>query len=137
MRRIALSIGIGLLVGLAIGLTLGWAVLPVEYVDSSMKDLASRYKDEYTVMIAAGYQLDHDPNAAIERLKPIVSSENVNIPVYVRDVTERYISGKGTGREADIRSLVELSCALGYCTELMQSFRLPPSLPTALPTPGS
>ena len=130
MRRLIISGLIGLLIGAGIGLTLGWLVLPVQVVDSPMRDLSPRFKDDFTVMVATGYLVDRDIKAAAERLAPLGVS---NLFTYVRDVTERYISQGGSGREADIRSLVELSCALGYCTPPMEPFRLPePS-----PTPGS
>ncbi len=128
MGRLVLSLLIGLSIGIAAGLYLGWVVSPVEYVQSPMKDLSRRYKDEYTVMVASAYQVDNDLNEAIRRLQPLDVS---NIPLYVRDVTERYISENGTGKEADIRNLVVLSRALGYYTQPMQAF----ALPTA--TPGS
>jgi hypothetical protein len=128
MRRLLLSLLIGLIIGIAAGLYIGWVVSPVEYVQSPMRDLSQHYKDEYTVMVAQGFQIDSDIGAALERLKPIGVN---NIPLYVRDVTERYISESGTGNEADIRNLVVLSRALGYYTQPMQAF----ALPTA--TPGS
>jgi hypothetical protein len=122
MRRISLLLITGLAVGLAIGLAVGWLILPVQYVDSPMRDLAPQHKDDYTVMVAAAFQVDRDLAIALERLLPLRVE---NVPIYVRDVTERFISQQGTGREADIRNLVELSCALGYCTDLMQAFRTP------------
>jgi hypothetical protein len=127
MRRIVLFIAIGLVVGVAAGLTLGWLVIPVQYVDGPMRDLSRRHKDDYTVMIANAYQVDRDVNAAIQRLTPL---EVENVPLYLRDVTERFISQRGTGLEADIRALVVLSCAMGYCTEPMQPF-LQPVVPGA------
>jgi hypothetical protein len=130
MWRLVLSILVGLAVGLAIGLFVGWVVSPVQYVQSPMSDLSRHYKDEYTVMVASAYQVDGDLLEALRRLQPLGASD---IPQYVREVTERYISESGTGKEADIRNLVMLSCALGPCTPLMQAFMLP----TALPTPGS
>jgi hypothetical protein len=130
MRRLLLSLLIGLVVGAGIGLYFGWVVSPVQYVQSPMADLSRRYKDEYTVMVATAYQVDGDLNEAIRRLQPLGVS---NIPVYVREVTERYISESGTGKEADIRNLVVLSRALGYYTPPMQAF----ALPTTAPTPGS
>jgi len=83
-------------------------------------------------MVAAGFIVDRDVAAAVDRLAPLGMA---NVFTYVRDVTERYISQAGKGREADIRNLVELSCALGYCSPLMEGFRLPTPIPS--PTPGS
>ena len=126
MRRLVLSLVIGLAVGLAIGVYYGWVVSPVQYIESRMSNLSPRYKDEYTVMVAAAFQVDGDINEAIRRLQPLGVA---NIPLYVRDVTERYISESGIGKEADIRSLVALSRQLGYFTPPMQSFTLPTSTP--------
>lgn len=123
MRRFVLLTFAGLVVGLVAGLTIGWVILPVQYVDSPMRDLSRRYKDDYTIMVAAAYQIDRDINAAIQRLMPLGVE---NVPAYVRDVTERYISQQGSGLESDIRLLVVLSCAMGYCTAPMQPF-LPPT----------
>ncbi len=130
MLRLVLSIVIGLGLGLGIGLYVGRNLVPVQYVESPMSALSPRYKDDYVVMVAAAYQVDGDLNEAIRRLQPMGVS---NIPVYVRDVTERYISESGSGNENDIRTLVVLSRALGYYTPPMQAF----TLPTAIPTPGS
>jgi hypothetical protein len=130
MQRFLLSLVIGLIIGAAVGLYIGWVLSPVQYVKSNMSDLSHAYKDEYTVMIAQSFRVDGDVNEAIRRLQPLSVG---NIPQYVRDVTERYISESGTGKEADIRSLVVLSRALGYYTPPMQSF----AINTPVPTPGS
>jgi hypothetical protein len=119
MRQL-FTLFIGLIIGAGLGLLVGWVIAPVEFVDSPMKNLAARFKDEYTVMVAAGYSVDRDLSAAVERLTPLNTG---NVFLYVRDVTERYISQSGTGKEADIRNLVILSCDMGYCTPPMQPFR--------------
>src|SRR5262245_39778870 len=99
MRRYVLWITIGVILGLVAGLYIGWIAAPVQYVQSPMSDLARRYQDDYTVTVADAYQVDSDLNEAIHRLQPLGVG---NIPQYVRDVTERYISESGTGQEADI-----------------------------------
>ena len=129
MRRFILSLLVGLVIGLSVALAIGWA-MPVQVIQSPMSALALTYQDDYTVMVASAYQVDGDLNEAIRRLQPLHVS---NIPAYVRDVTERYISNSGTGNEADIRTLVVLSRALGYFTPPMQAF----AAPTPIPTPGS
>jgi hypothetical protein len=124
MRRAALSLVIGLAAGILLGLMVGYVISPLQIVDNPMQNLSPRYKDEYTVMVAAGYRVDRDLQTAINRLAAL----NVpNVFQYVRDVTERYISQQGTGAQNDIRVLVNLSCDLGYCSEAMQPFRIPPS----------
>jgi len=130
MRRILVSLIIGLVIGLVVAVFIGWGTSPVQYIQLPMSYLYSSYQDNYTVMVAAAYQVDGDLNEAIRRLQPLGMK---NIPLFVRDVTERYISNSGTGNEADIRTLVILSRALGYYTPPMQAF----ALPTPIPTPGS
>jgi hypothetical protein len=130
MRRLIISLILGAAIGAGIGLYIGWVVAPVQYVNADMSNLAPRFKDEYTVIVAAAFQVDGDLNEAITRLRPLGYP---NVPVYVRDVTERYISESGIGKEADIRSLVVLSRALGHYTPPMYAF----AVPTAIPTPGS
>ena len=118
MIRLFLSTVIGILVGVGIGLTIGWVVAPVQYTDSSMSDLAPRYQDDYTVMIASGYLLDNNVDGAIARLR-LLGVENV--PAYVQDITERYITNS---RDLDdIRKLVNLAEGLGRLTPPMERFR--------------
>ncbi len=126
MRRIVLAITIGVIVGLVIGLFIGWNVAPTQTIESPIQGMAGRFKDDYTVMVADGYGVDGDLNEAIRRLNPLGYK---NIPQYVQDITERYISQNGSGKEADIRSLVLLSRALGHMTPPMQPFALPSATP--------
>ncbi len=126
MQRLVLALLVGLVIGVGAGLFIGWVVSPVQYVQSPMSDLSRRYKDEYTVMVAAAYQVDGDLTEALRRLQ-LLGAEN--IPLYVRDVTERYISENGPGQESDIRNLVVLSRALGYYTPPMQPFTVSTAAP--------
>ncbi|GAB4554720.1 MAG: hypothetical protein OHK0023_25200 [Anaerolineae bacterium] len=128
MRRTVLLLLLGTLIGIGIGLTFGWLVAPVQPVGSPMSDLTRRYKDEYTIMVAKGFLVDGDFQAAIDRLRLLRVD---NVLTYVRDVTERFITQQGTSRPMDTQALVSLSCALGYCTEPMQPFLL------ATPSAGS
>lgn len=61
-----------LLLGVVVGLALGWAygtfVQPVRYIDSDPSALAETYKDDWLVMIAAGYRLDGDLERARSRI---------------------------------------------------------------------
>lgn len=116
--RFMISLVVGLFVGLGMGVVLGWGPLAVEYVNSPASDLSPLYQDDYTVMIADGYQTDRDPIGAVERLRLLGVT---NIPLHVQAVTERYIS---TSQSVDdIRSLVALSEALGHLTPIMEPYR--------------
>ena len=113
-----ISLIVGALLGIGMGLGYGWVLAPVEYVNSPMSDLAQRYRDDYTVMIAAGFAVDHDVDAALERLQRLGVD---NVPAYVQDTTERYITN---ARDIeDIRLLVGLSEGLGRLTPPMERFR--------------
>jgi hypothetical protein len=118
MIRFLLSLLLGLAVGLVIGLYLGWVQFPVEFLDSPASQLAQRHKDEYTVMVASGYLVDRDPSAAVERLRMLGVD---NIPAYVQEVTERYISASRDVE--DIRQLVALAEGLGRLTPPMEPYR--------------
>ncbi len=126
MRRAFIAILIGVMLGGVGGLAIGWLVLPTNARQSPMSDLARRYKDDYTALVAAGYLADGDLQAAIDRLAPLRVG---NVFTYVRDVAERYISQQRDAQE--IRGLVILSCAMGYCTAPMQPFLLPTPTPAA------
>lgn len=116
--RVILSLLAGLAFGLIAGLYLGWVQFPVEFVNSPASSLAERYKDDYIVMVAAGYLKDGDLGGAVERLRPLGVA---NIPAYVQEVTERYISNS---RDAgDISILVGLSEGLGRLTPIMEPYR--------------
>lgn len=117
--RVVISLLIGLVLGVGIGLYAGWVQFPVEYVNSPMTDLSQRFKDEYTVMIAAGYAADRDLEGAVERLRHIGVP---NIPVYVQDTTERYITT--SGKVNDIRALVAFAEGLDRLTPIMEPYRL-------------
>lgn len=127
MMRFLASVLIGLLVGIVLGLYLGWVQFPVEYIDSPAHDLAQRYKDEYTVMVASGYLLDGDAQGAIERLA-VLGVENA--PTFVQEVTERFITNSRDVN--DIRRLVALTEGLGRLTPIMEPYR---QLSTTVPRP--
>lgn len=124
MRRFTLLMLIGTLIGLGIGLALGWLVLPAPQSTSPLSQLARRHQEEFTLMVAAAYQVDNDLNAAIERLRLLGMADPF---IYMRDLTERFIVQAGVTREREARLLVQLACAMGFCTEPMQPFLLPAS----------
>ena len=120
MGRFFLSLIIGLVLGTLLGLYLGWVQFPVEYVDSPMSDLDQLAKDDYTVMIAAGYEYDGDALGVVERLRLLQVD---NVPEYVERVTERFITNSRDLR--DIRLLVNLSNGLRRLTPIMEPFLAP------------
>jgi hypothetical protein len=118
MLRFLVSLIIGLVVGLGVGLYLGWVRFPVEFVNSPASSLSQRYKDDFIVMVASGYLKDGDLGGAVERLRLLGVA---NIPAFVQEVTERYISNSQNAD--DISVLVALSESLGRLTPIMQPYR--------------
>lgn len=118
MLRFVISLIIGLSLGALIGLYLGWVQFPVQFVNSPASSLSERAKNDYMVMVAAGYLEDGDLGSAVERLRLLGVP---NIPAYVQQVTESYISNSQDVN--DISYLVALSEALGRMTPIMQPYR--------------
>jgi hypothetical protein len=119
MRRFLGSLLFGLITGGIIGLILGWNVFPVEYINGPASSLSQRSKDDYTVMVAAGYLVDRDMQSVVERLRLLDVDD---IPGHVQETTERYISRSRS--IDDIRNLVALSEAMGRLTEIMRDYRM-------------
>jgi hypothetical protein len=117
MARFFLSLLFGVVVGVGAGLFIGWNQ-PVQLLNSPANLLAQRYKDDYVVMVAAGYLADGDLGGALERLRLLGVT---NIPVYVQEVAERYISNSQI--VDDIRYLVALSEGVGRLTPIMEPYR--------------
>ena len=117
MLRVFVSTVIGVIAGIGLGLVIGWWIVPTEYNQSRLSELNQNYKDEYILMLAMGYVTDRDVNGVLERLRVL---ELENIPAYIQDVTERYISNSGD--IDDIRLLVALSAGLGRLPPPMEAF---------------
>ena len=118
MLRFIRSLILGLLMGTMVGLFLGWVRFPSEIRSSSMSDLAQRYHDEYSVMIAAGYAADEDAAGAIERLNLLTADDAA---ISLRQSTERIITTSSRDLN-DIQLLVYLADGLGQLTSTMQPF---------------
>lgn len=124
-RRIG-SLLIGLLAGLSTGVFLGWGPFPVEYRNSPLAALAPRYQEEYTLMVAEGYQYDRDIEAALERLRPLGKPNTI---AYVTELTERYISQSNIPAIPIMVALVEALIGPDNLPAIMQLYR-----PTPTPT---
>lgn len=118
MVRFLVSLIIGAVIGLLVGLYLGWVQFPVEFVNSPISKLAPEYRDDYTVMIAKGFQADGDAVGAVDRLRVLNIS---NMPEYIFQQAERYISISGD--IADIQALIALSEGLGRTSPLFDQYR--------------
>jgi hypothetical protein len=118
MGRFFGSLLVALIIGAGIGLYLGWAAFPAQTDAAGAAALARRHQDEYTAMIAAGYQVDGDLIAVAERLRVIGVTD---VPSFVQTTAERAIDNS-IDLES-IRDLVALSEALGRLTPVMEAYR--------------
>ena len=128
-KRSVGSLLAGVLVGLSVGVFLGWGPFPVEYRNSALSALAPRYQEEYTLMVAEGYQPDPDVSAALARLQPLGKE---NAIAYVIDLTERYISHSNVRAIPIMVTLVEAIIGPDNLPAIMRLYR-----PTPSPTPSA
>jgi hypothetical protein len=123
MRRFIGSALVASIIGIAIGVYLGWEQFPVEYRNSSMCQLSLDHQEDYTLMVARGFSVDQNRDAALARLLPLRASNNPdcgslsasrqidNIPAWVQELVDRY---RTRGAELrDICDLAALSAAFG------------------------
>jgi hypothetical protein len=123
---IALLVVLGLIAGAALGLLFGWVIMPVEYVDTHIADLAPEYKGGYIQLVAAAYYSDGDLERAQARLAELSLP---NADQSISALCERYIS---EGRdEEEIRAMATLADALGVASPRMVAYL---ASPTPLPT---
>lgn len=119
MRRFVGSALVATIIGIAFGVYLGWEQFPASAQDSAMCQLSQDYREQYTLMVARGYQVDENRDSALRRLLPMraendsrcdgdLATEIDNIPAWVQEVTERYRT-----RGADIRDICHLAALSG------------------------
>ena len=118
MPRFLRSLILGLLLGALAGFYFGWTQFPPDSRRSAISQLAQRYRDDYMVMIAAGYAADQDLPGALERLSRL---QNDDLPAHLRQATERVIATSARSLD-DIRLLVGLAQDLQQLTPPMQAF---------------
>ncbi len=112
------SLVLGLVLGGLLGLYLGWFQFPRDAYRGDMTELAQSFRDDYAVMIAAGYAADGDLPGALDRLSRLRIDD---IPRYVQQLTDRVIASSARDIR-DIRLLVALARGLGRLTPAMEPF---------------
>ncbi len=118
MLRLFRSLLLGLLLGALAGFYFGWVLFPADSRSSQLRDLESQYRDEYIVMVAAGYAADADLDGALERLRLLQIDD---LGTYLRQTTEAIIQSSARDLN-DIRFLVSLSAGMGQLTAPMEPF---------------
>lgn len=119
--RVIRSLLLGLLVGTAVGLYFGWVQFPAGGHSSALSDLAQTYRDEYIVMVAAGYAFDSDIAGAAQRLSRVHADLAGR---ELRQTIDRIITTSARDLD-DIYLLVALARDLGQLTATMRPFLAP------------
>ncbi|MCY4072892.1 MAG: hypothetical protein OXG60_16485 [Chloroflexi bacterium] len=118
MRRFVQFMLLGLVLGGLLGLYLGWFQFPRDTYRGDMTELAQAFRDDYAVMIAAGYAADGDLPGALDRLSRLRVDD---VPRYVQQLADRVIASSSRDIR-DIRLLVALARGLGRLTPAMEPF---------------
>ncbi len=118
MRRYLRPMLLGLILGGLLGLYLGWFQFPRETYRGDLSELAQSFRDDYVVMVAAGYAADDDLQGALERLSRLRVDD---IPRYAQRLTDRVIASSARDIR-DIRLLVALARGMGRLTPAMEPF---------------
>ena len=118
MRRYLRPMLLGLILGGLLGLYLGWFQFPRETYRGGLSELAQSFRDDYVVMVAAGYAADDDLQGALERLSRLRVDD---IPRYAQRLTDRVIASSARDIR-DIRLLVALARGMGRLTPAMEPF---------------
>jgi len=116
MRRFFGSLLVAMILGIGIGVYLGWVQFPAHSDNSVMCQLSESEREEYTLIVARGFRIEQDRDTAMRRLLPLNASNDEacqqespasridNIPAWVQEVTERYLT-----RSADLRDICDLA----------------------------
>jgi hypothetical protein len=115
--RPLILITLGLISGGGLGLYLGWVAWPTEYTQADPQILQDRYRQDYTVMIAAAYSLDGDLAAARQRLNNVAGAESN--AWLLRLTVDTILAG---GNDTEIRHLVLLTSDLGLYSPVMAPY---------------
>jgi len=115
--RILLWLVVGATIGVLAGFLVGWVVWPIEFTEADPTVLEDSFKRDYTIMIAAAYDLDGDLMEARRRL---TSLGMANSEEWLLTVTVDHILDQGD--EGEIRQLVGLASDLGLESPLMAPY---------------
>jgi hypothetical protein len=119
--RVIAWLAIGALIGIAFGFLVGWVIWPIEFSEADPTVLEETYQRDYTIMIAAAYELDQDLNLAQRRLASLGAGD---AEAWLLTVTVDHILGDG--QESEIRQLVRLADDLGLRSPLMAPYLADP-----------
>jgi len=126
---------VGCLAGLLFGLFAGWQLLPVQYVNVEISDLAPTEQEDIVLMVASEYAVGSDANKALARLDEL---DVANPDQFVAYLAEKYVQEERGADDPDTVNLVRLAQALGVSSEAMIAYVATPApTPTFTPVPTS
>lgn len=129
--KVGLWAALGLLVGLAAGLVMAWVVWPVQYTETDPSDLMPERKALWVDLVADGYALTGDLDAARARLNTLGVSDP---GAFVAQVAEARLD-EGASLP-HVRAMARLAERLGGITaRLLVYIATPAPTPTATPSP--
>lgn len=70
-----------ILLGISIGLVYGWAISPVEYLDTTPSTLRYDYRTDYVLMVAEIFNSSKDEELAVKQLAILNSDPPVEIVI--------------------------------------------------------
>ncbi|MFQ6016010.1 MAG: hypothetical protein ACE5NP_11280 [Anaerolineae bacterium] len=139
MPKVMVVALLGTVVGLVFGLLIGWVIWPVRYYDTDISDLRLVHKNDFIVMVSAGYALDKDLDRARARLAELGERD---IEPTVAALAHQYINSREDPVAA--QSLAILAEGLGVGDEVLRTYVAtatptvtPTGTPTSTPTPTS
>lgn len=115
--RILLWLAVGAAVGAAAGFLVGWVIWPIEFTEADPTVLEESYQRDYTMMIAAAYNLDGDLISARRRLASLGKEDSDD---WLLTVTVDHILNQGD--DVEIRQLVQLATDLGLESPLIAPY---------------
>ena len=107
----------GIALGLALGFVVGWWLWPVTYTNTSPDALRTDYRDDYILMTAAAFEVEHDLEEARYRLMHL-NSDEPGAPA--AELAEKLIENDGS--EEDIARLARLADAFGADSPRLTSY---------------
>jgi hypothetical protein len=129
--RVLLWLAVGAAIGVIAGFLVGWVVWPIEFTEADPTVLEDSYKRDYTIMIAAAYELDGDLIEARRRLASLGMADSEE---WLMTVTVDHILGQGD--EGEIRQLVRLAGDMGLDSPLMAPYLTGPNVDSGGTAPG-
>lgn len=115
--RIVLWLAAGAALGVTAGFLVGWVIWPIEFTEADPTVLEESYQRDYTIMIAAAYDLDGDLIAARRRLAGLGKDD---VDGWLLTVAVDHILGQED--EVEVRQLVQLASDLGLESPLMAPY---------------